>query len=254
MKEKRSSIEIFLGVLVAVVVFSAGGGSCGDVDFLVPGVSFETLSFDTGARVDYLIVSHAFGTEDTSLVGLAVLEADETDVILEILSAPWPVVEEEAVTVRLKLDRDVTSVSENSNFRDYLKGVQVRDGTGPFRVPSEDEIENFDLEKIFISKRSGFQLEGLDPEEIETPAGRFTCEVRELSSSVKRTVNLGGIDAVRIEEEWSAVWRSSEVPFWGVVRSRVERIRKTELQDGSLLDDASATKTVTESILYSYSK
>jgi len=252
MNERRNKIERTLVVLIIVSLAGASGAGGGNVDFLVPGVSFETLSFDEGARVDYLIISHAFGTEDTSLVGLAVLEVNETDVVIEILSGPWPSVDEETVTVRLKLGRNVTSVSENGRFRDYLKTVEVRDGTGPFRVPSEEEIEDFDLENIFISKRNGYQLESLDPEQTTTPAGSFTCEVRELSRSSKRAVNLGGVEAVRTEEEWSAVWRSAQVPFWGVVRSRVERVSTTELKDGSPY--AAAKMTVTESILYSYSK
>ncbi len=222
------------------------------VDFLVPGVSLESVIFTRGARVRYLVTSEVHGAVDSSIVELAVLESAAADILLEIFSASVPEKEEETVTVRLRLERKVTSISSPEEFRDYIREVLVRNGTEPFREPSDEEVDDFELERVLLKRDEASARRSLGRETIETVAGTFYCEVTELSRRDRRAVKLGGIDAERIEEEVSTVWMSREVPFWGMVRSRVERRRETVLLTDTPPARLVPQATVTSSILIGF--
>jgi hypothetical protein len=222
------------------------------VDFLVPGVSLESVTFTRGARVRYLVTSEVHGAIDSSMVELAVLDSGTADVLLEILSASVPVLEEETVTVRLRLERTVTSISSPDEFRDCIREILVRDGTDPFREPSDEEAADFELERVLLRQDTAAARRNLECETIETAAGTFYCEVTELSRRDQRAVKLGGIDAERIEEEVSTIWMSRDVPFWGMVKSRVERRRETVLLTDSPLARLVPQATITSSILVSF--
>lgn len=222
------------------------------VDFLVPGVSLQSVTFTRGARVRYLVTTEVHGAIDSSMVELAVLNSGTADILLEILTAPVPVQEEETVTVRLLLDRTVTSISSPDEFRDCILEILVRDGANPFREPSEEEVADFELERVLLRQDTTATRRNLECETIETVAGTFYCEVIEQSRRDRRAVKLGGIDAERIEEEVSTIWMSREVPFWGMVKSRVERRRETVLLTDSPLARLVPQVTITSSILIGF--
>ena len=91
----------------------------------------------------------------------------------------------------------------------------------------------------------------LGPEEIETAAGLFRCEKFGIMDERTMQVYLGGIEALRYEREETHIWLSPEVPFWGLVRSRIERESSTRLPDRPRFQPKPKS-TVTESILVSY--
>ena len=64
-------------------------------------------------------------------------------------------------------------------------------------------------------------------------------------------VQLGGVEAMRYEREETLIWLSPEIPFWGLVRSRIERESSTVPSSGSRFQPRPRT-TLTESILLSY--
>jgi len=252
--KNRYSIKMCLGLLVAlfICVFFPVEIFGGDVDFIVPGVSLRSVSFDVGARVTYLIVSQTHGTSDSSVVELAVLDSTSGGISLEVTSSPFPALDEETVTVRLLLGANVKEISSPGEIRPCIKEVLVKDGGEPFREPTEDEIEDFDFENIFLSSSEGMKRNRLPDECVETPAGNFLCEVDELSRKTVRPVKLGGIDAERSTEERSVLWFSDEVPFWGLVRSRVEVTNSTKVLGEFPFRDWKPRTTVTESVLMSY--
>ena len=241
----------FFCLLAAVLVHPEPAAG---IDFLVPGVSLESLSFNPGARVRYLVTSEVRGSIDSSEVELAVLECHADEVLLEIISTPVPKIEDEAVTVRMRLDRMVTSISSPAEFKECIREMLIREGTEQFREPSEDEIADYEFERVFLKRDETTVRRDLGTERIEIPAGVFTCDIVELSMRDQRAVKLGGIDAERVEEEVSTVWLSDEVPFWGMVKSTVERRRETRLLTGSPRAKLAPHTTVTASILVHYER
>ncbi|MBN1884563.1 MAG: hypothetical protein JW876_03430 [Candidatus Krumholzibacteriota bacterium] len=231
---------------LAVVLLAAGAAAAGSIDFLVPGVSLAAVDFEPGARVSYFIVSEAFGVADTSLVDLAVIEHAGGKVLLEVASSPWPRTDEETFTVRLRLDDRVRGIFSPEEFGGCVREILVRDGLEPFREPAEEEIEDLDIDRIFIRSREGGEERLLGEESVETPAGFFSCDKSETIDSVVRPVTIGGIQAERVESERTVLWRSATVPFWGLVRSRVERASTTKIPGGG---GPAPRTSVTESIL-----
>ena len=235
---------------VAVVWFFAVPAAA--VDFLVPGVSIESVSFTPGARVKYLVTSEMNGAIDSSIVELTVVEWHESDVRLEIYSAPVPVCEEEAITIRLLIKRRIAEISSPDELRSCIGEIEVRDGAGEFRTPDDDEIADFELERIFLARTEETVKRALGADTVETVAGSFMCEATELTTESRRAVKLGGIDAERVEREVSTIWMSSDIPFWGMVRSRVERMRETKLLTDRPPARLRPQRTITASILIDY--
>ncbi|MCK4237008.1 MAG: hypothetical protein KAX38_07795 [Candidatus Krumholzibacteria bacterium] len=241
-----SFIVLFMCILAPPRAYS------GNVDFIVPGVSLDSISFDVGARVTYLIISQAYGTSDSSVVDLAVLDSTDSGILLEVVLSPYPGSKEETVTARLLLYGEIKKISSSDEIHSCIKEILVKEGTAPFRKPSAEEIEDFDLEKIFLSSNQGRTRNKLPAERVETPAGDFICEVDEISKGTVRPVKLGGIDAERELKERTVLWISDEVPFWGLVRSRVETTTSTRILKGAQLVNWKPRTTVTESVLISY--
>jgi len=245
------NILISLGITASMLV-TAGPASAG-VDFLVPGVSLHSVDFTAGTSVSYLIVSEAHGIKDTSLVILEVTGKEAGGAGLEISSTSWPPVDLETITVRLTLCPGAGEIDTPEEFYACISDILVRDGTEPFREPSLEELEEFDIGRLFLKRNEGLQRLELEPESVEVPAGTFSCDVYEYFRSERRDVAMGGITAERFEEERSILRLSDEVPFWGLVRSRVKRTSKTNYPGGRNQREARPKVTVTESILIDYS-
>lgn len=235
----------------AAALLLAAPVAAGTVDFLVPGVSLAAIEFEPGARVSYFIVSEAFGVPDTSVVDLAVLEHQMGEVLLEVASSPWPRARSETFTVRLRLVDRVREIFSPEEFRECVLEILVRDGEEPFREPGEEELDELDIDGIFIRSRENADRRSLGTELVETGAGSFLCEKSEIVDSVVRPVTIGGINARRVESERTVLWTSIEVPFWGLVRSRVERASTTEYP-GS--EQAAPRLSTTESLLRTLSR
>jgi hypothetical protein len=138
-------------------------------------------------------------------------------------------------------------------FYACISDILVRDGTEPFREPSLEELEDFDIGRFFLKRNEGLMRQELEPEEVEVPAGTFPCDVFEYFRSDQRDVAMGGITAERFEDERSILRISSKVPFWGLVRSRVEKSSKTVYPGGRNPRETMLKVTVTESVLLDYS-
>jgi hypothetical protein len=242
---------IYTGI-TAVMLLTAVSAAA-DVDFLVPGVSLHSVDFTAGTSVSYLIISEAHGIRDSSLVTLKVKGMGTGGAGLEISSTTWPPVDNETITVRLTLCPGAGEMKTPEEFYACISDILVRNGTEPFREPSFEELEDFDIGRLFLRRSEGLQRQELEPEIVEVPAGRFTCDVYEYFRSDRRDVAMGGITAERFEEERSILRISSEVPFWGLVRSRVERTTKTNYPGGRNPREAVPKVTVTESVLIDYS-
>jgi len=236
-----------------LLAFPASPAAASDVDFLVPGVSLRSIEFTPGASVTYLVISEAHGIADSSLVTLTVTGDGPGGADLEVRSTTWPPVDSETVTVRLTLCSDAAALRTAEELRGCISGVLVKDGDEPFREPTEAEIEDFDMGRLFISRGEGMRRRELDPETVVVPAGEFRCEVVEYYMGDTRDVAMGGITAVRTEEETSVLMISPEIPFWGLVRSRVERTTSTRYPGGRRAREARPKVTVTESVLVEYS-
>lgn len=237
--------------IIAAVLLTAGPVSA-DVDFLVPGVSLHSIDFTAGTAVSYLIISEAHGIRDSSLVTLEVTGKDSGAAVLEISSTTWPPVDTERITVRLTLCADAVDMNTPEEFYACISDILVRDGAEPFREPSMEELEDFDISRLFLKRNEGLQRQELEPEKVAVPAGTFPCDVFEYFRSDRRDVEMGGITAERFEEERSILRISSEVPFWGLVRSRVERSSKTFYPGGRNPRETKPKITITESILIKY--
>jgi len=223
------------------------------VDFLVPGMSLESVSLVPGARVSYLVVSKSFGAADSSFVELRVLEHAKGAFRLEIVSSPYPRSKEESVTVRLRLSERVISAASPESFRSCLLEVVIKEGTGAFREPTADEMDDMDIESIFLRPEEGLLRTPLASAKIAVPAGVFLCDGAEYSRDESRPVSLGGVQAQRVEEEKSRIWLSRDVPLWGLVKSTVEKRSRT-IAAGVPASAARSRETATESILLSYTK
>lgn len=225
-----------------------------NLDFLVPGISLHSVSFESGSRVAYIVISESFGVADTTMVELSVLEAGEGRVLLEVSSSPYPRYPEETASVRLRISEPIREITSPDEFFSYVDEILVRESEGePFREPSRDEVEELELERMFLPSPADSERVILGREEVETPAGVFSCEKLEIEKEAVNPVSLGGVEALRFEREHTLIWLSGDVPFWGLVRSRLERESSTRLAR-RVRTGSEARISVTESILYSYSR
>ncbi len=224
----------------------------GDIDFLIPGVSLETVSFEAGASVQYLTISEAYGVLDTTMAGLSVIEAETDSFLLEIVSSSWPVLSSETVAVRLWLSPDIRSAGTSGEVRSAIMSIIVKIGDDDFREPSVEEIEDFGLDRLFLSFEGETERRDMGEQIIETPAGEFACMLTEFYRSSDEHMDLGGVKAVKHEEEISLLLVSDDVPFWGLVRSRVETSSHTRLTSSRRKPRPKVT--VTESVLISSSR
>lgn len=245
--------KIIISLLAAAAMIPAARPASADVDFLVPGVSLHSVDFTAGTSVSYLIISEAHGIRDSSLVTLGVIGKDDGGACLEISSTTWPPVDMETITVLLTLCPGAEEMNTPEEFYSCISDIMVKNGTEPFREPSMEELEEFDIGRLFLRRGEGLKQEELEPEIVEVPAGRFSCAVYEYSRSDRRDVAMGGITAERFEEEKSILRISPEVPFWGLVKSRVKRTSKTTYPGGRTQREARPKVTVTESVLLEYS-
>jgi hypothetical protein len=241
-------------IICAVLLAGALAPTRADgIDFLVPGMSLESVSLVPGARVSYLVVSKSFGASDSSFVEIRVLEHAGGAVRLEIVSSPYPRSKEESVTARLRLSERITSVTSPESFRACMLEVLVKEGTEAFREPTADELDDMDIESIFLRPEDDLARTPLASEKIDVPAGAFLCEGAEYSREGSRSVSLGGVQAQRVEEMKSRIWLSRDVPLWGLVKSTVEKKSRT-IAAGVPASAARSRVTSTESILLSYTK
>jgi hypothetical protein len=238
-------------VLAAAVLPTAPAAS--GLDFLVPGMPLESVVLNEGSSVSYLVIAEAHGIRDTSVVSLSVMESGPDGTQLEISSSEWPPTEAGTVTVRIELCADAAKMSVPGDIDSCAGSILVRSGGEEFREPTVEEIEDFDIERLFLERAPGLESRDLGIERIDTPAGTFDCEVTEHFRSESGDVDMGGITAERFEEEKSTLCLSPKVPFWGLVLSRVERVSRTRYSGGPRLRESKPKETVTESILISFS-
>ena len=249
---KEKILGSILFTILIPVFFSQA--AAGDIDFLIPGVSLGSVSFTEGAAVEYMIVSEAYSVFDTSIVKLSVMESKGGSFLLEIVSSPFPEMEEETVAVRLHLKEGILEARTPEDARKFIDRVFLREGSGSFNEQDEEEIDKFDLDKLFIRDAGMMEEKVLVPEKVETPAGCFNCSISEFFKSETHAIKLGGVDAERFEEQTSRLMVSEKVPFWGVVRSRVERKSYTRISSAAGSGRPPRPKvTVTESILVAFS-
>lgn len=250
--ESRSSRAIVLAcafLLAGALAPPRAGG----VDFLVPGMSLESVSLVPGARVSYLVVSKSFGAADSSYIEIRVLAHARGAFRLEIVSSPYPRSKEESITVRLRLSERVISATSPESFRSCLLAVLIKEGTGAFREPAAGELDDMDIESIFLRPEKELLRTPLASARIGVPAGVFLCDGAEYSRDGSTSVSLGGVQAQRVEEEKSRIWISRDVPLWGLVKSTVEKRSRT-IAAGVPASAARSRETATESILLSYTK
>lgn len=238
------------GPILVLLIALRTAGMCG-VDFLVPGVSLASLSLEQGAEVTYLVVAEAFGESDSSFVGLKVLGGNEDFMDLEISVSSYPPSKEETVTVRFSLSRDFKEISSPDEYMSYCDNILLKEGEEGFREPTGEELEEMELEKVFFKSHEGMDREVLPPEEIEAPGGRFLCEVEKLARRIVKPVLLGGVKGEREESESVTLWHSSEVPFWGLVMSRLEREASTRIRSTRPTASKVPRRTKTYSLLLS---
>jgi len=241
-----------LGLILLITAALAPSGASADVDFLVPGVSLRTVDLTPGTMVSYLVISEAHGIRDSSLVSLKVTAAGGTGAGLEITSAAWPPGGDETVTVRLTLCEDASEFEDPADLYSCVSDVLVKSGADPFREPTREEIEDFDIGRLFLRRNEGLERKRLPAETVTVPAGTFECSVVEFSRSETRDVEMGGITAKRSESELSVLRTSDQIPFWGLVRSRVERTSGTSYPGGRRPRETRPKTTVTESVLLEY--
>ncbi len=237
-------VPVFLSVI-------GSPAAAAGVDFIVPGVSLESVDFTPGTSVSYLVVSRSYEVEDSSFVSLSVLRADAGSVVLQIVSSTYPLEDEESVTVRLTLSGKYKEIETPKEYLSCIEDIQVKEGLSQFREPSLEEIEDFDLERLFLESNRGMEQSRLQPEEVVTPAGSFECEVYEYFRSDTSAVTMGGVQAARLEEERSILRISGDVPFWGLVGSTIERKSSTVIESVSRFRKPRPTVTMTESVLIS---
>jgi hypothetical protein len=253
-KAVDDSLTRFVWSSLLVIFASIIPVSCdaAEIDFLVPGVSLRSVEFIEGASVTYLIISEAHGIADSSLVSLSVISSGPEGSRLSIRSTTWPPVDTETVEVRLTICSNAAETCFPEELYSCISNIEIKNGTEPFREPAPEELEDFDIERLFIERRGEFTRRELERDSVDVPAGSFICDVREYSRSEVRDVAMGGITAKRSEEETSTLHISSEVPFWGLVRSRVERRSQTSYPGGRNQRETRPRETVTESVLVEY--
>jgi hypothetical protein len=223
------------------------------VDFLIPGMSLRSVSLIPGARVSYLVVSESFGAADSSCVELGVLKHASGEFRLEIVTGPYPLTKKDRVTVRLRLADRALSISSADEFRSCMKEILLKEGTGKFRAPSARELDDLDIERLFMRPSEGMEKTLLEDAKVVTPAGAFLCEGVRCSGREARAVNLGGVKAERIVETASELWTSREIPLWGLAKSTVEETSHTNVA-GAHPAPASVRATTTTSILIAYKR
>jgi hypothetical protein len=247
--EYNAAVLIFLCAAICLV---PSGLSAGDIDFLIPGVSLESVSFEPGTSVQYLIISEAYGILDSTMAGLSVIESEADTFLLEIVSSSWPVMSSETVAVRLWLSPDIISAGSAEEVRGAIRSISVRIDEDDFREPTDEEVEDFGLERLFLSFEGETEIRELGDEIARTPSGEYLCKSTEFYRSSDEDLDLGGVKAVRHEEETSRLLVSAEVPFWGLVRSRVETSSYTRLESSRRRPRPKVT--ITESVLISFTR
>jgi hypothetical protein len=223
-------------------------------DFLIPGISFGEIKFSVGSRVQYLVISEVYEVKDTSVVTLSVLDSREDNTELEISSSPWPKAPLEMTIVRVTMSDGGRKLDSLENVSSLLKKVIIKEGKNPFREVTRKEIDDFELNKLFIQSTE-FQEKELPPVKLSTPAGEFRCELKEFSSKSEKKMNLGGNEASRFEEKKNLLWISNKVPFWGLVQSEVRRKCYTKMDLSHVPERMlNSKKTFLKSILISYTQ
>lgn len=249
---RRQHPAVSVATALILWLFTASTACAEDVDFLIPGVSLESVELTAGTSVEYLIISEAYQVLDTSMVGLSVIDAGEGLLTLEIMSAPFPPVEEETVTVRLVVESDIAASSTPEEVESKISRILIRDADSGFREPTGEEIEDFDPGRLFMRADSTAERRSLGMLSCSVPAGEFTCEASEYIKRDLRKVLLGGVEADKYSEEKSTLYISGRVPFWGLVKSVVRRESSTRLASTRIEGKKRPKVTVTESVLISF--
>ncbi|MFO7915108.1 MAG: hypothetical protein R6U43_05395 [Candidatus Krumholzibacteriales bacterium] len=241
-----------ISVAILSIIGFAAPDSSGESGVMVPGINPRDITFREGERVQYLVISEAYGIRDSSLVTFSVFRRTGSEAGIEIESAPIPADSAEAVVVRIVLSGQALNpgCSDSDSLR--FESVILKKGSEPFRALTGEEKAEIDINDYFFDP-SKYRKTPLPRDTLTTPAGEFFCESMEFTRSSRDEMNLGGNRAVRFEEVKALLWRSEQVPLWGLVRSEVISSRRTEIDDPSIPRDMlkSGRKSY-RSILVSY--
>ena len=241
-----------ISVVILSLISSAAAASPEEAGLIVPGINLREITFREGERVQYLVISEAYGITDSSLVTFSVFSRRGSEAGIEIESAPIPVDSAETLVVRIVISGQALDpdCSDSDSLR--FESVILKRGSEPFRALNEEEKADIDISDYFFDP-SLYRKTSLPGDTLKTPAGSFFCESTKFTRSSRNEMDLGGNRAVRIEEVKAMLWRSEQVPFWGLVRSEVTSRRRTEIDDPSIPRDMlkSGRKSY-QSILISY--
>ena len=241
-----------ISVVILSFISSAAAASPEEAGLIVPGINLREITFREGERVQYLVISEAYGITDSSLVTFSVFSRRGSEAGIEIESSPIPLDSAETLVVRIVISGQALDpgCSESDSLR--FESVILKRGSEPFRALNEEEKADIDISDYFFDP-SLYRKTSLPGDTLKTPAGSFFCESTKFTRSSRNEMDLGGNRAVRIEEVKAMLWRSEQVPFWGLVRSEVTSRRRTEIDDPSIPPDMlkSGRKSY-RSILISY--
>jgi len=223
-----------VALLLAVFLATIRGDTMADgTSAIIPGINLSDISFREGERVSYLVISEAYRIRDSSVVTFSVLSSGERKAEIEIESMPFPTDPNAGFAMRVALSGLSGKDQRGDSSPVKFESIMISRGAGPFRAISEDEKADLDIDDYFFDP-SDYIRKTLPPDTVNTPAGDFLCECLQFSRSRRDEMNLGGNRAVRFEQRETVLWKSSEVPFWGLVKSEVVNRRRTEIDSASI--------------------
>lgn len=241
---RKAAAEIAIFAFLALADASAEA-----IDLLVPGISLGSVALVKGAMVSYLVVTESFGASDSSWVQLEVLSRAGGEIKLQVSTAPYPPRRSEIFTVRLQLSEKVVSISSPDEFKACVRSIRVREGLSAFREPTKEELDEMAIEDLFLRRGDDCSKSDISISILNVPAGTFECSGLQTNKRSERNVSLGGVSALRIEEEITRIWLSQQVPLWGLVKSRMER--KTSIRRSGSSETADRL-TIVESMLIDF--
>lgn len=251
-QQKMSGNYRFISLALLSIISLTATASPEEGGVMVPGINLRDITFREGEKVQYLVISEAYGIKDSSLVTFSVFSRTGSEAGVEIASAPIPADSAGTVVVRVVLSGQSLEpgCSDSGDIR--FESVILKKGSEPFRALSDEEKADIDIRDYFFDP-SKYRETPLPADTLKTPAGRFFCESMKYIKSKRDEINLGGNRAVRFEEVKALLWRSEKVPLWGLVRSEVVSSRRTEIDDPSIPRDMLKTGEKSyRSILISY--
>lgn len=219
--------------------------------FLLPGLMLERLPLEEGAGVAYLVVTESFDVEDSTEVSIEIKREERGCAEVSIVTSQIPRDEEGVVSVKIRFAKGIESVGSADELRSAIDEILVKTGKEPYRHPTDEEMREFGLDDMFFERSPELEETVLDSEIVSTTAGTFKCSVVRYTKTKKKVVDLGGISAESVEELTATMWKSSDVPVFGLVKTRIETKRQTIPRGSKAFPLSKPRVTTTEAILIS---